>query len=150
MKNFFETEAFILNVKEFQYSKGTGYSFSFPMTGEATGEDQTAPVIWVSGVSFNQPMLNKRNYLLRGKLQVKPKYKDYPVGFQLIVDEAILLGTGQYVVRTKRDVQKPEPHSTSNGMNDPSPRQIEAHKRIEQEHGNRDPLFQPQSDQIPF
>ncbi len=149
MQNYIEITAFVLNVREFQHAKGIGYGFSFAMKGDAV-DGETTPTVWISAVSFSIPIMEKRNYLLRGKLKVQPPYKERPASLQLIVDEAILLGTGQYVVRTKRDVQKPEPHSTSNGMNDPSPRQIEAHKRIEQEHGNRDPLFQPQSDQIPF
>lgn len=79
MKNYFETEAFAVNVRSFNYSKGEGYNFSFSMKGESQSEDKnSAPVVWISGVSFNQPILDKRSYLLRGKLQVKPPYKDYP------------------------------------------------------------------------
>ncbi len=106
MKNHFETEAFVMNVKEFQYSKGTGHNFSFAMRGEAQSEDKnSAPTVWISGVSFNQPILDKRNYLLKGKLQVKPPYKDYPAGLQLVVSEAILLEAGMYVVAKKKPKQ---------------------------------------------
>ncbi len=120
MKNHFETEAFVMNVKEFQYSKGTGYNFSFPMKGEAQSEEKnTEPVVWISGVSFNQPILEKRSYLLRGKLVVKPPYKDYPAALQLIVSEAILLESGHYVVAKKRPQQAAQapnaPQHTQNG-----------------------------------
>jgi len=103
MKSYLEIEAFAMNVKEFHYSKGTGYNFSFAMKGEATSEDRkSAPTVWISAVSFNQPILDKRNYLLRGKLQVKPPYNDYPAGLQLIISEAILLEVDMYVVARKR------------------------------------------------
>ncbi len=103
MQSYIEITAFAMNVKPFTYSKGTGYNFSFAMKGEAQSEDKnSAPVVWISGVSFNQPILDKRNYLLKGKLQVKPPYKDYPAGLQLVVSEAILLESGMYVVARKR------------------------------------------------
>ncbi len=77
MKSYLEIEAFAMNVKEFHYSKGTGYNFSFAMKGEAQSEDRkSAPTVWISAVSFNQPILDKRNYLLRGKQQVKPPYNE--------------------------------------------------------------------------
>jgi len=103
MKNYFETEAYTMNVKEFHYSKGTGYSFSFPIKGEAQSkEGNDTPTVWISGVSFTQPILDRRSYLLRGKLQVKPPYKEYPASLQLVVSEAVLLEEGRYVVAKKR------------------------------------------------
>ncbi len=151
MKSFFEIEAFVVNVKTFNYSKGVGYNFSFAMNTETVGEDGKAAVVWISGVSFNKPLLDKRNYLLRGKLQVKLPYKNYPAGLQMIVEEAFELGEGRYVVRTKRDAPKEaEAHSTSNGMNDPSPNQVRQHERTEETHANKDPMFPEMNEEIPF
>ena len=129
MKNYFETEAFVMNAKEFQYSKGAGYNFSFAIKGEAQNEDKnSAPVVWISGVSFNQPILDKRSYLLRGKLQVKPPYKDYPAGLQLIVSEAILLESGMYVVARKR---AGSPVNGQDPQRNPPPEPAQAPKQVQ-------------------
>ncbi len=132
MKSYLEIEAFAMNVKEFHYSKGTGYNFSFAMKGEAQSEDKnSAPTVWISGVSFNQPILDKRNYLLRGKLQVKPPYKDYPAGLQLVVSEAILLESGMYVVakkKPKQDGSSQAQHPASQPTQAPNtPQQTQSH-----------------------
>ena len=154
MKNHFEIEAFTMNVKEFQYSKGTGYNFSFGMRGEAQSEDKnSAPVVWISGVSFNQPILDKRNYLLRGKLQVKPPYRDYPAGLQLVVSEGILLEKNMYTVARKRPnaetTTKEEGYNIANGMNSPSEMQ---RQKFEKEQNYVDPVakLNPASPEIPM
>ena len=100
-QNYFETKVFTIKPKPFQYSKGTGYNFFFSMQGEAQPEGAT-PTVWFIGVSFNQEILEKQYYLMRGYLQVSPPYGDRPAGLQLVVSEAIPLQQNQYVVRTKR------------------------------------------------
>jgi len=135
MKNYFETTAFVMSAKEFQYSKGVGYNFSFAMRGEAQSEDKnSAPIVWISGVSFNQQILDKRNYLFRGKLQVKPPYKDYPAGLQLVVSEAILLESGMYVVSRKKQegsgqAQTAKPTSQ---ITQDNPQQQNTHQEVSQ------------------
>ena len=136
MQNYIEITAFTMNVKPFTYSKGTGYNFSFAMKGES--EDQnSAPIVWISGVSFNQPILDKRSYLLKGKLQVKPPYKDYPAGLQLVVSEAILLESGMYVVARKRTTHENEPQASN------APKQAQSHPQSVQSQ-QRPPSTQEQ------
>ena len=146
MKNYFETEAFVMNAKEFQYSKGTGYNFSFSLRGEAQSEEKnSAPIVWISGVSFNQPILDKRNYLLRGKLQVKPSYKEYPAGLQLVVSEAILLESGMYVIaRKKPQTNAPQPPQTPKQVKD-APQQAG-----NGQSGSYQQDFPVQSEEMPF
>ena len=135
-----------MNVKEFHYSKGTGYNFSFSLKGEAQSEDKnSAPIVWISGVSFNQPILDKRSYLLRGKLQVKPPYKEYAAGLQLVVSEAILLESNMYVIAKKR------PKTTSENAIQAPTANTDAPTQAQDSHsGSYEQDFPVSSDTVPF
>ncbi len=134
MKTYFEGEIFTIKPRQFKHKNGTGTSFSFMLQGDKPSESEDAPVVWISAVSFSDEIKEKRRYLVRGYLQVKPPWNDRPAGLQLVITEAFELGSSQYTVRTKRltqstdqNDQQPKAHSTSNGMNDPSPNQARQH-----------------------
>ena len=156
MKTFFESEIMAIKPKPFTHSKGNGYNFSFAMKGDldATGKES---IVWISAVSFHQEIVDRGKYLVRGRLAVRPPWNDRPASLQLIVEEAIHLEQGQYVVRTKRDTptvetpkpteqERPQGYSTSNGLNNPPRTQVDVMKR----GGQTEFPDMGQSDEIPF
>jgi hypothetical protein len=121
MKTYFEAEIYTINSRPFKFSKGTGYNFSFALRGDALPDSDEVPTVWMYGVAFNHTIEDRRKYLVKGKLQVKPPYKDYPAGLQLIVSDAVLLEDGRYTVAKKRQAQHTAAYNDSPGADYGSP-----------------------------
>ncbi len=150
MKQHIEFVTKIVNLKEQQTAKGFLYRFSVPIT-EMDGEEQLTE--WLQCAIFlkeRDPRITGHTgqFHFSGELKVKKAWGSYPQGLNLFGFEIKpVLGN---VYRLSKPKSQPEPHSTSNGMNDPSPRQVAAHEKIQQEQEQRDLLFEPMSTEVPF
>ena len=131
------------------------YSFSMGISEQNKKTEQWEniylPVTIFDKENRHEWILGKDKYeiTIEGQLSIKPGYTKRD-GTEVSSHIAVF-GFEAYVGKKPErspHPQAPEPHSIANGMNDPSPRQIEAHTRMEQKI--TDPLFDLQSDEIPF
>ncbi len=149
MKQHIELIAKAINIKEHQTAKGWLYSFSVPVS-EMQGENQATE--WLQCSVFLKErdprlMQHKGEFHVTGKFTIKKAYGDYPQRLGLFGFEMVpVLGN---VYRISKPRQDPSPqsqaHSSSNGMNNPSPNQERQHHSQSQQFPDMET-----STEIPF
>ncbi len=129
-KTQLEYVGIVFNLKEKRTAKGWIYSFSIPVSKQ-NGEEELRE--WMRGAIFSKeqvPGLRDRGDVhFTAELSVNPAYNDRPQSIGFFGFEIEPIFGKAFRISNKKHKDDPDSHSVSAGMNDPSPRQVQAYQQ---------------------